>query len=64
MKKILFILLVVLISSCSPQMYFTGTAMRKFNTSQNKYTSKRPYVGKPQRAKYYSSGWRIWFIKK
>lgn len=45
-------------------MYFTGTAMRKFNTSQNKYTNKRPYVGKPERTRYYSSWWRVWFIRK
>lgn len=64
MKKFFLFFIILFMYSCSPQMYFTGVGMRTLNTSQNKYTSKRPYVGKPQRAKYYSSWWRIWFIKK
>ncbi len=46
MKKIILLLIVIFLSSCSPSLYINGTLMRKFNTSQNKYTPKKPYIKK------------------
>lgn len=47
MKKILILLLVSFIfSSCNPMMHIVGAGMRKFNTSQNKYSKSNPYYKK------------------
>lgn len=42
--RILFIILIFFMSSCSPKMHLIGVGMRKFNMSQNKYTPNKPYI--------------------
>ncbi len=44
MKKIfLFLFVMIVLTSCNPMMHIIGVGMRKFNTSQNKYSKSNPY---------------------
>jgi hypothetical protein len=37
MKKLTFILILAVLSSCNPQLHMVGAGMRYHNLSQNKY---------------------------
>lgn len=44
MRKLIIFLMAILLVSCNPVMHIVGFGMRKFNTSQNKYSKKNPYI--------------------
>lgn len=44
MKIIIFIFLLSIVMSCNPKMHIIGYGVRKFNTSQNKYSKDNPYI--------------------
>lgn len=64
MKKLLFIFFILFLTSCSPQMHINGVVVRKYNTSQNRYSPQRPYVGEPGKHRMYSSWGRFWFFRR
>jgi hypothetical protein len=39
------------ILSCSPKMHAIGAGMRLLNTSQNKYSKKKPYLNEVKKIK-------------
>ena len=43
MVKLKYILLFLILSSCSPRLHFLGFGMRKLNMSHNKYSPKNTY---------------------
>jgi hypothetical protein len=45
-------------------MHINGVFMRKYNTSQNRYSPQRPYVGEPGKHRMYSSWGRFWFFRR
>lgn len=61
MKKVLFILCILFLGSCSPELYIVGAGMRHHNLSQNKYQpgkQRKPVrVGSSPMSPF-------WFIKK
>lgn len=46
MKRLILGLLVIILASCNPILHMVGVGARKFNTSQNKYSKKNPYIKK------------------
>ena len=64
MKKLIFFLSILLLTSCSPGMYINGAVMRNHNLSQNRNTPRNPYVGQPHKPRVYSSWGRFWFFRR